>query len=93
MVVGGVQRAPGPDVEPISWELRLVETSGPLQGGLCKPLPPPPGLSPNSWPWEFSMPSAVAQWSIARPCLPPESPGLSSEEILMVQGSRPGKSA
>lgn len=36
---------------------------------------------------------AVAQQSTAEPCLLPESFGLSSQEILIGQGSRPGKLA
>lgn len=41
MVAGGARRTPGLDTEQVSQELGLAEASGPLCGGVCKPLSPP----------------------------------------------------
>lgn len=91
MVAAGAQRTPGPDVEPVSGKVGLAEASG--LGASASPSHPLPVPSLNSWLWEFNVPSSGALPSTAKPCLLPESFGLSSQEILIGQGSRPGKSA
>lgn len=41
MAAGGARRTPGLDTEQVSQKLGLAEASGPMSGGLCKPLSPP----------------------------------------------------
>lgn len=97
MVAGGAQRTPRPDVEQVSGKVALAEASG--LGASASPSHPRPMPSLNSWLWEFNIPSSgsvehcQALPSPAKPCLLPEAFGLSSQDILTSQGSRPGKSA